>query len=247
MRHSRRRPTPHSFSYRVYMLYFDLAELPGALDHRLLWSARRPALARFRRSDYPGRPDQPLDAWVRELVAERTGERPSGPIRLLTTLRSAGYWFNPISVYYCYADDGATLRWVVAEVTSTPWRERHHYVLDARTTDRVVSGEMDKELHVSPFLPMALRYRWKLTRPGAALGLSLAVVDGEGVILDTGVALHRRPICTRVLAGLVLRYPPMSLRVLTGIYGQALRLWRKHTPYHPHAAATAAGSDRLAA
>jgi len=44
----------------------------------------------------------PLASAVRELVAERTGVRPQGPIRLLTHLRYFGYCFNPVSFYYCF-------------------------------------------------------------------------------------------------------------------------------------------------
>ena len=236
VRHRRRRPTEHAFGYRVFMVYLDLAELPGALDHRLLWSARRPALARFHRADYPGGPGQPLDAWVRDLVEQRAGVRPSGPVRLLTHLRYLGAWFNPIRVYYCFASDGETLDWVVLEVTNTPWRDRHHYVLDVRgeadPAAAVVRGSMAKEMHVSPFLPMTLRYQWRLNRPELGLGLAVDVLDGTGVIVETSLAMRRRPLTRRVMAAMLVRHPPMSLRVLTGIHWQAILLWRKGTPYH---------------
>jgi DUF1365 family protein len=163
-------------------------------------------------------------------------------VRLLTHLRYVGVWFNPISVYYCYADDGEALDWVVLEVTNTPWRDRHHYVLDIRgTADRrpsarggaaIFSGVMAKEMHVSPFLPMSLRYQWRLNQPGDGLGLAVDVLDDVGVIVETSLALRRRPLRRSVMAGLLLRYPPMSLRVLAGIHWQAVLLWRRRTPYH---------------
>ena len=230
--HRRRRPREHRFSYRVFMLYVDLAELPQVLDRRLLWSARRRAPARFRRSDYPGAPDQPLDQWVRGLVEQRTGVRPTGPIRLLTHLRYFGVWFNPISAYYCYAEDGTTLEWAVLEVTNTPWRDRHHYVLDAHSAGQVIRGAMAKQMHVSPFLPMDLRYRWQLAPPEERLDLAVDVADERGVVLATSLALRRRPLSRRVMAGLLLRHMPMSLHVLRGIHWQAFLLWRKGTPYH---------------
>ena len=301
--HRRLRPSAHRFRYRIFMLYLDLGELPGALDNRLLWSARRPAPARFRRADYPGDTEQPLDAWVRDLVAARTGVRPSGPVHLLTHLRYVGVWFNPISVYYCFADDGRTLEWAVLEVTSTPWRERTHYVLDVRgeadprpSTGRnesdpshptprrasrgavrgeadprhptgrndsdpshptprrasrgavaarpddadvgaddltvPVRGSMAKAMHVSPFLPMVLRYDWMLTAPGERLALTVDVADAAGVVLATSLVMRRRPLTRRSMARLLLRHPPMSLAVLGGIHWQAFLLWRKGTPYH---------------
>jgi DUF1365 family protein len=95
-------PVPHAFSYRMFMLFLDLAELPKVFEGRWLWSARRTALARFRRADHVGDPDQPLDDAVRDLVHAETGSRPTGPIRLLTHLRYFGFVFNPVSFYYCY-------------------------------------------------------------------------------------------------------------------------------------------------
>ncbi|MDQ6846188.1 MAG: DUF1365 domain-containing protein [Candidatus Dormibacteraeota bacterium] len=234
--HRRRTPVEHSFRYRVFMLYLDLDELEDVFAHRLLWSTARPALARWRRIDYPGDPSQPLDAWVRALVAERTGDQLTGPVRLLTHCRYMGTGFNPISVYYCFDSDGETLQWAVLEVTSTPWGERTHYVVDMRGDARVRSGRMPKALHVSPFLPMALEYRWRLSRPGASVAVAIDVTDGSELVLQTGIAMRRRPLSHAIMAGLLLRHPPMSLRVLGGIYWQALHLWRKRVPYHrrPH-------------
>ena len=129
VRHRRRTPVEHAFSYRMAMLYLDLAELPEVLDGRLLWSARRPSLAWFRRADYLGDTARPLDHEVRDLVEQRTGARPVGPIRLLTHLRYFGYVMNPVSFYYCFDAAGERVETVVAEITNTPWKERHSYVI----------------------------------------------------------------------------------------------------------------------
>lgn len=232
--HRRRTPAEHSFRYRIFMLYLDLDELDEVFARRLVWSTHRPAFARWRRRDYPGDPSQPLDVWVRELVATRTGNRSTGPVRLLTHCRYGGRGFNPISVYYCFDDDGETPQWAVLEVTNTPWRERTHYVLDLRGDQRVNAGRLPKSLHVSPFLPMSLEYRWRLSRPGASVAVAIDVVEGADVVLRTGVAMRRRRLTGATMARLLLSHPPMSLRVLGGIYWQALHLWRKRVPYHPH-------------
>ena len=129
VRHRRHGTPRDELHYRMFMVYLDLDELPECFDGRLLWSARRPALAWFRRADHLGDPRTPLAEAVRELVAERTGTRPEGPIRLLTHLRYFGHCFNPVSFYYCYDATGEQLSAVVAHVTNTPWGERHSYVL----------------------------------------------------------------------------------------------------------------------
>ena len=133
------------FRYPLFMAYLDLDELPELFDGRLLWSARRPAVAWFRRADYLGAPGTPLDEAVRELVLERTGIGLDGPIRLLTHLRYLGHCFNPVSFYYCYDPPGERVRAVVAHVTNTPWGERHAYVLGVERGGRPRHGSRDAD------------------------------------------------------------------------------------------------------
>ena len=156
IRHRRFDPR-REFSHRLALAYLDLDELPGLLDGRLV--ARRPGLVRFRRRDYLGDPAVPLHRAVRDVVEDQTGARPEGPIRLLTQLRSFGHCFNPVSFYYCFEPGGERVQALVAEVTNTPWGERHAYVIEGKQRDSaVLAGEFDKALHVSPFMGMDHRY-----------------------------------------------------------------------------------------
>jgi uncharacterized protein len=127
VRHRRFAVRKHEFRRRIALAYIDLDELPGLLGGRLV--ARRPGLARFRRRDYLGDPRVSLAEAVRNTVAEQAGVRPDGPIRLLTNLSTFGHCFNPVSFYYCMDRSGARVTAVLAEVTNTPWGERHAYVL----------------------------------------------------------------------------------------------------------------------
>src|ERR1700729_4207582 len=158
------------FYYSLFMAYLDLDELPECFDGRMLWSARRPAVAWFRRADYLGDPDVPLADAVRELVRERTGVRPDGPIRLLTHLRYFGKSFNPVSFYYCFDEHGEQVKAVVADVTNTPWGEHHAYVMGVdkaadHGTATVMRGQFEKQLHVSPLMGMDQVYDWRLSKP----------------------------------------------------------------------------------
>lgn len=230
--HRRLAPTANAFRRRMFMLYLDLDEVAGAPGGSITWPARRLPVMRWRRADHPGDPARPLASWVRDLVAERTGHRPVGPVRLLTHPRHAGIVFNPISVYYCLAAEGGSAEWAVLEVTSTPWQERTHYVLDLRQPGRVHRGRFAKAMHVSPFLPMDLDYEWRLTEPGATVAVAVDVLDGDHVVLETVLGMRRVTLSRAALGRLVLSHPPMPLTVLGGIYWQALRLWRKRVPYH---------------
>lgn len=233
VRHRRFAPVRHAFRYRVGMLYLDLDELPGALDSSPLWSARRAAPGRFRREDYLGDPGTPLADAVRDLVQEQLGLRPDGAVRLLTAPRTFGRAFNPVSFYYCFDARGSVLA-VVAEVTNTPWGERHSYVLDARDSGAVLRQDFDKVFHVSPFMGMDHRYGWSLSVPGETLSVHIESEREGGRAFDATLALRRRPLTARNLNLLLARFPFAALRVLVLIYGQALRLKLKGAPYFPN-------------
>ena len=233
IRHRRFAVRLHEFRYRIAMAYIDLDELPDLLGGRLVRS--RPGLVRFRRSDYLGDPAVPLADAVRSLVAERLGSAPQGPIRLLTHLRTFGHCFNPVSFYYCFAADGERLEAIVAEVTNTPWGERHAYVLprgDSYTC--VPQGGFDKALHVSPFMQMDQRYDWRAPAPGKTLSIHIESSEEGRRAFDATLGMWRRPLTRRSLAGVTARHPAATLQMLALIYGHAVALKLKGVPVQPH-------------
>jgi DUF1365 family protein len=230
--HRRVSPVAHAFRYRVTSCWLDLAELDSVFRGRWLWSTRRPSLAWLRRADYLGDPQVPLDQAVRDLVERRTGLRPTGPIRLLTQLRSFGFCFNPVSFYYCYDASGARVETVVAEITNTPWNERHAYVL--RGDNSALRFRLAKEFHVSPFMPMDLEYDWRFAPPGSTLGVRMGNRRAGRVVFEATLMLRRREITGRSLAAALARQPAAAIQVLARIYWQALRLWLKRAPFYVH-------------
>ena len=235
--HQRSGAHSSGFVRRIAMPFLDLDEIDGLSDLAPLWRAERHAPVRFRREDFMGEPDTSLRTTVLDLVERHAGFRPDGPVRLLAHHRSWGWCFNPIALYYCYGAD-ETLQAVVADVTNTPWGESHAYVLDVRGGLRDVKPEQ-KQLHVSPFMPMDLTYRFSLTAPGRRCGLGITVTRGTTVVFRAGLSLQRRPLTRRAVARLLVRHPLMTHRVSAGIYAHAARLWLRRTPYiaHPGAAA----------
>ena len=253
VRHRRFEPIEHTFRYRLFLMYLDLGELPEVLDPFPLFSARRAAPAQFRREDFLGPADRPLDECARDTVAAATGERPAGPVRLLAGLRYFGHSFNPVSFYYCFDEAGKWVEAVVAEVANIPWGERHPYVL-ARGERRgtVLADDLEKALHVSPLMGMDQTYSFRASEPGESIAVQIESRPRESATtrtqsgfsrtrqndapktFDATLNLRRRELNGRTLNRMLARYPAMSLQVVAKIYAQALRLKLKGARYHRH-------------
>ena len=199
IRHRRFAVRRHAFRHRIALAYFDLEAPP-----------RGGGLVRFEPSDY-------LDA---NAVRALAGAPADSRVRLLAALRSFGHCFNPIALYYCF-DSQERLQSIVAEVTNTPWGERHRYVLPAG------GGELDKALHVSPFMGMEQTYTFRAAPPGETLSVHIESHQAGRLVFDATLALRRRPFSRRALAG-------ASLRTLALIYAHALVLKLKGVRVHPH-------------
>ena len=236
VRHRRSTPRAHAFRYPAFMVYLDLAELDVAFASHPAFSARGPAPAWFRRADHFGDPRVPLHECVRALVGERTGRRTDGPVRTLAHLRHFGIGMKPASFHYCFDPQGGRVDVVVVEVHNTPWREKHCYVLDARGREPAapLEFEVPKAFHVSPFMGMDLTYRFRFNVPAARLEVSIEHRGAGAPSFEATLSLERRAITHASLAAVLREHPLATLRVIAGIYSQALRLWWKRIPYHAH-------------
>ncbi len=216
--HARLEPARNVFRYPVYMTLVDLDELPE-LDRRLRffgWNRSRPASLQDR--DH-------ID--VRAYLAEHgvdLGGR--GRILLLTNLRVLGYVFNPVSFYWCYAENGS-LACIVAEVSNT-FGERLPYLLRGDS----LRYDSEKRLHVSPFMPMEQRYTWQFSEPEERILARIDLHDAAGKPFVATLAAERVELTNASLARFLVRYPLMPLKVTALIHLQAVRLWWKRVPFH---------------
>lgn len=235
VRHRRNVAPARCFRQRVTMLYLDLDELAAAGSMSRLFGVERARVWSFRRRDYLGPADRPLAEAARDAAERATGVRPTGPVRLLTQVRSLGYVFNPVSFYYCFDADGTTLAAVVAEITNTPWGERHHYVV-GRGAERggTLHGAFAKQFHVSPFLGMDHRYAWAFQTPSDRIAVTMRNERAGERAFTATLALRTVPFTARALRRALLRMPLPSVFAHLAIYWQALRLALRRAPFFPH-------------
>lgn len=215
------------------MMYLDLDELQTVLEMSPWWSHKPWHPARYERSDFLGDSGLPLDEAVRNRIFQETGQQHSGPIRMLANLRYFGFNVNPITCYYCF-DENENLKTIVSEVTNTPWKERNSYVLKCDPDRRFQRISFQKAMHVSPFNPMDMTYRWASNNPSKVLSLNLATQYEGETHMDATMALKRREIDAGSLAGILIEHPWMTAKVLASIYWQALKLGIKKAPFHNH-------------
>jgi DUF1365 family protein len=253
--HARFEPRAHRFSYRIFLFALDLEEIPTLARRIGLFSAGRPNLYSFRDRDYLPLGERqhlpaasaslaPRDADLKKRVesyAAANGVDLSGGRVLLVTLpRVLGYLFNPVSFYFCFDRSGAPAA-AIAEVTNT-FREMKPFFLRPDHSDAargVFHLRVPKHFYVSPFSDVDVAFDFHLRLPGDRLAVRIDDYTGERRTLTSTLAGGRRELTSSRLAWFTLKYPALTLRVITLIHWHALRLWLKRVPWFAKAARAA--------
>lgn len=257
MLHHRFSPKTHRFVYRIFMFAIDLDEL-DALHRRLrLFSFNRPNAYSFRERDFLPT-DEPLHnatppaaratapaslkARLVAYLAARDIDLAGGRVMLVTLPRVFGYLFNPVSFYFCYDRTGRPVA-SIAEVTNT-FKEMKPFVLGPEThTGGTFSLRLPKYFYVSPFTDMDVAFDFTLRAPGEKLSVQIDDYDAGQRTLTSTLTGVRSPLTDRHLAWFSLKYPLITLRVISLIHWHALKLYLKDVPWFAKAARPEAQRD----
>ncbi|GGF85201.1 DUF1365 domain-containing protein [Rhizobium wenxiniae] len=244
--HTRLRPKKHNLRYSVFSLLLDLDEL-AELDSSLrLFGVNRRGLFSFWEKDHGDGISDGLKAWVTSQLSDAGINTDELNIRVLCYPRIFGYVFNPLTVYFCYGVK-SELRAVIYEVCNT-FHERHAYIIPADGEDSgQISHSCNKDLYVSPFVPMDCRYDFSVRTPAEQVRIAIKESDADGMFLYAMFQGRHAPLTDRNLAMAFLKYPLMTLKVTAAIHWEALRLWLKRVPVHRHARAASPRASTIVA
>lgn len=255
--HQRFSPQAHRFLYRIFMFALDLDELETLHRRLRFFSFNRRNLYSFRENDFlptgeplhnpsaaPHAPATPagLKARVLAYLAGRGITLDGGRVMLVTLPRVLGYLFNPVSFYFCFDRAGQPVA-ALAEVTNT-FKEMKPFVLGPETRQGgAFALRTPKYFYVSPFTDMDVAFDFTLRVPAEKLSVQIDDYDAGRRTLTSSLTGRCRPLTDATLAWFTLKYPFITLKVITLIHWNALRLYLKRVPWFAKAARPEAQRD----
>jgi len=231
VRHRRFTPTRHDFSYKLFLSWINLKDVEKLFNKAPFFSTGKwPAPIAFKRKHYLHPLNVSIEQACHQKVVNDLGFDFDGEICMLTSLQYLGFCYNPVSFYYCYGKD-EYLKAIIAEINNTPWNQRHSYCIDMRIHE---SKNFSKDFHISPFMPMDIDYNWRFSRPTEKIDIKMKNFHQEQLMFDADLNLERREWSYKTAIKMSMMYPLIPLKIVWGIYYQALRLKLKKVPFYDH-------------
>ena len=240
VRHRRFSPKQHQFKYSLYMLCLDVKEvmankLPGPIFGKHWYNP-----IRFVQQDYLKGEQTDLLTRIKNKITSLGGEYTGDRVSMLVQARCFGLYFSPANFYFCYQQNqngDEKCCYMLAEVSNTPWNQRHYYLVDFKEQNSTQQIS-EKEFHVSPFMDLNMQYHWQV-KPPIVDGKSLLVhienhrheAISDSKLFDATLAMQKQSFSKRAILNIWLSLPFMTFKIVGGIYWQALKLFVKKIPF----------------
>lgn len=244
--HCRFTPKRHQFNYDMGLMALDLDELPKLFTQSFLFKAKN-ALLTFKANDYltsldkqfpdaraPTHTDNVQALKLRTLFAinQLGGDKTVNRVMFCGQIRHLGFYFSPVNFFFCYHDDKPL--YMLAEVSNTPWNERHCYLVDLTLDQCNEPMQSDKVFHVSPFMNLDMQYIWQITCPADLMKVAITNKNQQQqTLFNASLVLKRHEFSPKGVRGFAFKHPVMTAKIVLGIYWQALKIWLKRIPYVP--------------
>ena len=223
--HKRFKPREHFFKYKVFSLFLDLSEIEQISKNIFFFSYNKFNLISFYNADHGSRDGSNLKDWVFKNIKKHGIENSNIRIKLLCYPRILGYVFNPLSIFFIY-DKNSSLVAILYEVKNT-FGEQHTYVFKVKKQKKIIQNNCKKKFFVSPFMDLNSSYYFKVLYPEDTLSVIIDQRDENGKLLFASQEGKRINFSSKNLFFLYLKHPLMTLKIISAIHFEALRLWIK--------------------
>lgn len=242
IRHRRYLPKAHEFSAQLTYLWFDPDQIKTFTQKSWLWSSSRWNFLTLDERDFLDMECGSIRQKISRLLIKQENYRltHADAIRVLALPRTLGFRFNSV-VFYLVFDATEQPVFVFSEITNTPWNERKVYIHDCRKNAVVHAPyrshqfNFQKDFHVSPFMPMALDYRWRFSFSEQQNVIHMQLFEQNVLQFDATMNFSLQKI---TVPSQQHRYAVFKVfepfKMVMGIYLNAFRLWKKKIPFYPN-------------
>ncbi len=225
--HTRFKPVRHFLKYKTFSLLIDLDEI-NLLDKSIgIFSHNKFNIFSFYDKDHGDRDGGNLKDWVISNLKKFQIKENITNIKVLCYPRILGYVFNPLSIFYCYEKEKLVA--IFYEVKNT-FNEQHTYVFKIKNNEEIIQ-KCRKKFYVSPFMDMETFYNFKLLNPNDKLSVFIKQTDADGTILTATQTGDKKEFSFKQLAINFIKYPLMTIKIISSIHYEALLLWKKGAIY----------------
>lgn len=228
--HCRIRPKRHQFNSSLFMFYLDLDEIDRLENVSKLIGHNKNRIYNFMDKDHFDLDGTTIKEKVLNYLQDKVDTESIKKIMLLTNLRTFGYVFNPVSFYFCFDLQNKPVC-VVPEICNTFREIKPFFIKDIEEGKNTFRSQQKKNFYISPFVSVDMPLDFKVRIPDEQLNIQIDDYDEQGKFLYATMSGRKVQLTKRNLILYSLKFPFVTLKIISLIHFHALLLWLKKVPY----------------